>query len=126
MTALAMKEAAEAKAKEIGMDKIVRVVAKNGKPDGYHRNYLKIWEEMKISATFGAGTNSASVRMQDGTVLYEASDYGRYLKTFRYGPWVDRLKMTAKQIEEKIDTENIIKEAEKENSLAASFEEITI
>ncbi len=81
-------------AKDLGIDKAVRIIAGSGK----NNNRINFWEDwggLAFTATFGAGTNSARVRVDDespcsGMVLYAADDYGRHIETFRPGNWVNR------------------------------------
>lgn len=91
-------------AQSLTLDAAVRVIAKSGKNhDGGPNWYAECDRgELQISSTFGAGTNSASVRVTkttdgggggalSGTTLYEATNYGRHVSLFRVGPWVNRL-----------------------------------
>lgn len=80
----------------LNIDDAVRTVAQSGKNHDYGPNWYAEWEGMVFGATFGAGTNSANISTTyDGQsvkqALYRASDYGRHIEIFRYGPWVDRL-----------------------------------
>jgi uncharacterized protein YodC (DUF2158 family) len=84
-------------AQSLNIDTAIRVVAKSGKNHDRGPNWYAEWNEMAISATFGAGTNSASVSVvsknweKNSLLLYNASDYGRHIETFRKGPWVERV-----------------------------------
>jgi hypothetical protein len=91
------KVAACAIARDLGLDDVVRTVAQSGQNHDNGPNWYAVWEDMDISATFGAGTNSATVRF-DEQILYQADEYGRHIKTFRYGPWVHRLEARAEEL----------------------------
>lgn len=74
------------------IDVLVRRVAKSGTPDTARINWCAQWDGSEIRATFGAGTNSASVVNAYGETLYEADAFGSYVRVFRPGPWVERLR----------------------------------
>jgi hypothetical protein len=84
-------------AQSLGIDNAVRTVAKSGKNHDSGPNWYAEWGDMHFSATFGAGTNSATVSVVSMDVetnhllLYHADEYGRHIDVFRNGPWVSRL-----------------------------------
>jgi hypothetical protein len=91
-------------AQSLNFDAAVRVVAKSGKNHDQGPNWYAEWDELAISATFGAGINGTTVSVVNNDVktnhmlLYHASDYGRHIKTFRPGPWVERLLKRANEL----------------------------
>lgn len=93
---------AKLRAKELGMDHIVRVIAKSGTSDSAGINFECEFDGKRFRATFGAGTNSSSVVIGEGlnpVELYRAADYGRHIDGFREGPWVWRAMQEAENIE---------------------------
>jgi len=118
MDAKQIQQQAQGQAKGLNIDEYIRIIAKSGTGDNY--NYAATWEGCRIRATFGAGTNSASV-MKDQTKLYSASDYGQYVDSFRFGPWVDRLIASAKQIEEENKRQKAAQDATKDQAIIEAF-----
>jgi hypothetical protein len=95
---LKAKEEAASFVNRVGLDGSVRTIAKAGNGDSARINYVNTWEDANVSATFGAGTNTASVKLADGTILYQAHQYGQHLEIFRMGAWVERLMAEARRI----------------------------
>jgi hypothetical protein len=85
-----LKQAAREKAAALNLDAAIRTVAKSGDPDAARINWKATFGGLEIRATFGAGTNSASVRL-NRELVYESLEFGRYLKVFRDGTWVETL-----------------------------------
>jgi hypothetical protein len=91
------------------IDQYVRLAAKGGDFDGtanYWRNVPYKGGSLVIRATFGAGSNSASVhfsRNKDprsvigATELYNAACYGHHFEFFRKGPWLNVVQQLAKE-----------------------------
>lgn len=104
-------------AQSLGLDSAVRTIAKSGKNHDRGPNWYTEWGEMEFRATFGAGTNSATVNQLNEETLYTASDYGRYIETFRAGPWVYRLLDRADELRQA----NKIKAQEREEAEAAQM-----
>jgi hypothetical protein len=108
----------------LGIDAAVRTIAKSGKNHDRSPNWRIGWEDTEISATFGSGTNSASVHLVDTGEIYWADDYGKHIRVFRFGPWVQRLITHAEEIRttNKLQLDETARaEAEKETE---KFEEI--
>lgn len=87
---------------QLQLDRHVRCLAKAGHTQS-GINYFTQWEICDIAATFGAGTNSASVRLPDGTYVYHASNYGLHVLDYRPGPWVDRLIADAEKLQQELN-----------------------
>ncbi len=102
-------------AQDLNLDAAIRTVAKSGK--FYGDKWWLEWEGLSIGATVGAIYASATVRIvsNDTTIsrlkLYFANEYGRHIKTFRYGPWVHRLIAHAEGIRKANKTQAKIDEA---------------
>lgn len=99
-----LKEAAWEKIKTLNLDDAVRTVSRSGKYDGTANYYAEIScgdRTLIVSSTSGAGTNSASVRFKDGNynddALYNCSDYGGHLWSFKDGDWVEVILKAANQ-----------------------------
>lgn len=117
------KASAVEMAQSLKIDDAVRTVAQSGhNHDGGPNWYIK-WEGLNISATFGAGTDSASIFAIssdisiNGITLYHADDYGRHIETFRYGPWVHRLLQHAGELRR-------ANEAQRRQADDAKFQEV--
>jgi hypothetical protein len=84
-------------AKQLEVDRFVRKLAYTGRTDGY--NFCYDWHddatELEVRATKDANTNSAYVQMMNGTLLYQAHDYGRQITVYRHGQWIHRLRELA-------------------------------
>jgi hypothetical protein len=114
----------------LGIDAAVRIIAKSGRSHDRGPNWYVEWGEMAFSATFGAGTNSASVSVSNMDIstnhmlLYSADDYGRYVRVFRHGPWVNRLLAYADELRHanKVKAQEI--EAAKLAARLDSFKEV--
>ncbi len=91
-----LKQAAKEKVAALNLDAAIRTVAKSGESDPERINWKATFAGMEIRATFGAGTNSASVRLNREPV-YESLEFGRYLEVFRDGDWVETLLRLADQ-----------------------------
>lgn len=87
-------------AKDLGIYQALVQIVKTGASDSSRINWDASFESCTIRATLGAGTNSASLTMQDGRVLYESHNRGELVTTFRYGPWVQRFLYYAKTLAE--------------------------
>ncbi len=83
-----LKQAAKEKVIALDLDSVIRVVAKSGESDSERINWKSSFGGIEIRATFGAGTNSASVRL-NRELVYESLEFGRYLEVFRDGAWVE-------------------------------------
>lgn len=124
------KASAVGMAQSLDLDAAVRTVAKSGKTHGGGHNWHAEWGNFEISATFGAGTNSASIQLSAGylgnepTEVYIASDYGRYIEIFRYGPWVHRLLQHAGELRRAKEAQTKTNEANKAQQEAAKFQEV--
>lgn len=124
------KASAVGMAQSLDLDAAVRTVAKSGKTHGGGHNWNAEWGNFEISATFGAGTNSASIQLSAGylgnepTEVYIASDYGRYIEIFRYGPWVHRLLQHAGELRRAKEAQTKTNEANKAQQEAAKFQEV--
>lgn len=116
-----MKATALKKAHETDIDKYVRVIAKQDQGDGI--NFRTVWEECIILATSGAGQNGASVAKGNIT-LYKATDYGRHLVSFKFGPWVGRLMKDAEVLLREQEQKEREKQAMGATRLIKTFEEI--
>lgn len=117
-------------AKMINIDDAVRTIAKSGKNHDRGPNWYAKWGGMNFSATFGAGTNSASVKIMEmpstkyGEVLYSASEYGRHIEIFRAGPWVNRLLAHADELRQANKIEAQEREAEVAAAKLDNFKEV--
>ena len=84
-------------ASQLEVDRFVRKLAYTGRTDGY--NFWYDWMDgetsIEVRATRGAGTNSASVKIEGGAMLYHATDCGRIIDTYRHGQWIHRLRELA-------------------------------
>ena len=78
------------------VDNALRSIAKHA-GNGDSTNPSASWMEIRILATFGAGTNS-TLAQHGGDILYEANDYGNYVTAFRPGKWVERVFAYADQV----------------------------
>lgn len=56
--------------------------------------------------------------------LYRAADYGKYIETFRYGPWVHRLLSRANVLRQTNEAQRKLDEADEAQQEAAKFEEV--
>jgi hypothetical protein len=117
-------------AQSLNFDAAVRVVAKSGKNHDQGPNWYAEWNELAISATFGAGVNGTSVSIVNNDVitnhmlLYHANDYGRHIKTFRPGPWVERLLKRANELRKVNETLRQERKAEEARRAADNFKEV--
>lgn len=89
-------------AKEARVDENARIVARAGKDeDGGGYNYEASKQTprgtMNVRATFGAGTRTATIRL-DGVLVYECGDTGRNLTLYRPGEWVNDLRAWADEV----------------------------
>lgn len=110
------KDLALHRARELSIDEAVRTIAR----ESYYShssfvNYYAKFENLDISATFGAGTNSAVVSVDDGSnmagpenTLYRASEYGQFVSVFRYGPWAHRLIDEAERLKALSEVEKLL------------------
>ena len=132
MTAQEIKEQAIEKAQELRIDMMVRTIAKSGTCDGAGINYCAKWEDFGVFATFGAGTNSARVQKIEHTmsgkrlIVYQADEYGQYIKVFRYGPWVERMQETVGKLFAQQEAEEIVKKEAEQETIREAFSEIDI
>ncbi len=116
-------------AQSLKLDDAIRTVAKSGLstigPDWYAE-----WGGMGFSVTFGARTNSATVRVISNDVatnhllLYHAADFGRHIETFRYGPWVHRIIDHAGVLCQANEAQAKIDEVAKAETDDAKFKEV--
>lgn len=119
-------------AKMLGIDNAVRWVAQSGKNHDQGPNWYAKWGGMNFAATFGAGTNSASVRVEtaeegghlDNEKLYGASDYGHHIETFRNGPWVHRLLNWASILQANNEGEAERVKAKQEEAQSLKFKKV--
>jgi hypothetical protein len=117
-------------AQSINLDDAVRVIAKSGKNHDRGPNWYAEWGDMTFKATFGAGTNSASVSVVSNDwhvnhiLLYSASEYGRHIETFRYGPWVNRLLAYVDELRRDAKVKNQERQAQEAAMLADNFKEV--
>lgn len=114
-------------AQSLGLDAAIRTIAKSGRNYDHGPNWYAEWEGMQISATFGAGTNSAWCQtLIDGetTVLYAATEYGRHIKTFRSGPWVQRVLNWSSIVQADNEAEANKRKAEQSAQTALDFKEV--
>lgn len=125
------KPTACAIARDLCLDDAIRTVAKSGQNHDNGPNWYAIWEDMDISATFGAGTNSASVGITaQGGVFDELnnvkiySEYGSHIETFRYGPWVHRLIDRANELREAKEIKRQQAEDEGAHCVYENFREV--
>lgn len=125
------KASAIGMAQSLGLDDAIRIVARSGSNRGPNRHAS--WENMDILAKFGAATNSVSVKIiaQGGQFdalnnvkVYSASDFGRHIETFRYGPWVHRLIDHANDLRQANEFQSKIDAAAKAKAEAVKFEEV--
>ena len=121
------QEEAQRMAQELGIYEILRNVATGGKNT---QNSCEVdWSGCKVKfrepqktggnamstlMKMGAGLASAdifvtSIIMPNGVVLYRSMDEGQHVTDFRYGSWVEKLKVDS----EKITAEKRRAEAEK-------------
>jgi len=120
------------RARELNIDQAVRTVAKERYYNhSNHINYYARFEKLHISATFGAGTNSAVVSIDDGSnmateenTLYRATNYGHFISVFKYGPWVHRLIAEAERLEALAEVEKQVARIVDERRRAANYEEV--
>ena len=105
-------------ARQLEVDRFVRKLAYTGKTDGYNFRYdwMDGMTHIEVCATRSAGTCSASVRTEDGTLLYHADDYGQVITTYRHGQWVHRLRELA---DSEYEADQRRRQAEIETRLAA-------
>lgn len=116
------KKRAEAKARELKLDQAIRTICKlKGTGDGI--NYYVEWFDLRLSATFGAGTNSTKVKSGED-VLYHASDYGRYIETFKFGSWATDLCRESDRLYEMNELQKIAEQADKNDAEALKFQPI--
>lgn len=120
MEACEAKQQAIALAKELDIDGLVRTVAYSGNHDEAKCNYWLEWEGFILRATRNAGTNSASVRLND-QLVYEAGDYGHYIEVFRHGAWCQQLAEKAEAVKAIRQTEGILDQARKEAETLDNF-----
>ncbi|MCP4083186.1 MAG: hypothetical protein GY743_23435 [Planctomycetaceae bacterium] len=128
------KREACALARRLNLDSHIRTVCKamaHSNSSGI--NYYATWDELHISTTSGAGTNSACVRIADGNgmatienTIYSADDYGKYINVFRYGPWVEKIIAKSKEIRAANDEADKVREADEAKKEAFSFSEVDI
>ena len=104
-------------ASQLEVDRFVRKLAYTGRTDGY--NFWYDWMDgetsIEVRATRGAGTNSASVRIEGGALLYHADDYGQIIDTYRHGKWAHRLRELA---DSEYEADQLRRQAEVEARLA--------
>lgn len=111
-------------AKELEIEMAVRVVAKAGRPeDSNGINYINISRGFTCRSTFGAGTNSSSVKL-DNLTVYKSLDYGRHIEIFRFGQWCHDLVEMSKNIDAINQAEEIIKIANDEAEELSRFQPI--
>lgn len=120
MEAHEAKQRAIALAKELDIDDLVRTVVYSGKHDEAECNYWLDWEGFSLRATRNAGTNSASVRLND-QLVYEAHDHGHCIEVFRYGAWCAQLAEKAEAVKAIRQTEGILAQARKEAETLDNF-----
>ncbi len=109
-------------AQNLGIDRAARLIASAGETDNV--NTRNMWEgSILVRATTGAGTNSTSIT-RNGVVLYEADNYGKYVKAFRFGAWCDRLIADADKIEKELEDKRAYQEELKKREEEAKFEPI--
>ena len=81
-------------ARQLEVDRFVRKLARLGQSDQARYNFCYRWvdgeTDIDVRASI-AGTNSASVQIVSGALLYHADDYGQIIDTYRHGRWVHRL-----------------------------------
>lgn len=125
------KEQACNLARDLALDDAIRTIAKSGKNHDSGPNWYVEWEEgLSIGATFGAGTNNATVRIISNDIainhlmLYSADSWGRCIETFRYGPWVHRLIAHAQEIRKADEAQHKSDLAAKAETDAAKFAEV--
>ena len=110
------------------IDQAIRMIAREtGKADSHRFNYYAKWEQCEIRATFGAGTNSCRLVLDDandGIVLYEAMDYGRLVVSFRDGKWVSRIVATAEELKRLAELRAASQAQRELDETAARFEQI--
>lgn len=98
-----IRHVAQREIRKHGIDAAVREIAKNGQYDGT-TNWWNDWYGLSFHCT-GPSLDSAKVvaRVYDDApsfTLYDVSDYGRYVVTFRRGPWVKAVCDYASQLRE--------------------------
>lgn len=120
MEAHEAQQRAIALAKELDIDSVIRTVACSGECDEARINYWARWEGMDIRATRGAGTNSASVRI-NGQLVYQAGNYGVYIETFRHGAWCQQLAEKAEEVKAIRQAEAIFNRSRKEAETLDNF-----
>ena len=109
-------------ARELGIDRAARLIASAGETDNV--NTRNMWEgSVLVRATTGAGTNSTSITRY-GVVLYEADNYGKYVKAFRFGAWCARLVADAEKIEKELEEKRVYQKELKKREEEARFEAI--
>lgn len=98
-TDLSRREIAEQEVRELNLDYLVRAAARGGRYDGtanYDRRVFLPDGQLSVSCTSGAGTNSAVVWL-GSELVYENSDYGRWLRVYRRGAWVEVIHKLARE-----------------------------
>lgn len=101
---MSKKELAIKKAKELDIDRYIRIIAMSGKDeDGRKINFFNEWEGCSVRIITQGGTNSASIfffgdNTLEGSYIYYAEGYGKRIQIFKFGPWVHRLISKAKEI----------------------------
>jgi hypothetical protein len=93
------------KCRRLNLDAVVRVIA--ARDDNHATNVGAAFDGLHFRRTAGAGTNSAAVvpTGQCGTPIptedcayYYADEYGKHLRAFRDGAWVQRAIVEAERI----------------------------
>ena len=98
---------AQQRAIDLGIYDIVCNIVKNSKnaESILWEGCTIIFERHKDSSSWGGlgviGSDSdieTTITMPDGTVLYNASEKGKMVTSFRYGGWVERIKAYSEQL----------------------------
>lgn len=116
-------------ARQLEIDRFVRKLATvAGDPDERCINFRYDWMDgdtrIKVRCTQGAGTNSASVQIEGGAVLYQADDYGQNINVYRHGQWAHRLIELADAEYQAELERRAEREAAREAAEAANFKPI--
>ena len=113
----ALKAQVQQAAQERQVDATVRTVARSGSADEARINFRRVLTlpdgaTLDVHATFGAGTNSASVRHRTHGLVYEALDYGRHLQCYRAGAWLAALEAEAARVKGVAVAEDLVRRAQ--------------
>lgn len=112
-------------AKDDDIDIVVRMIAGH-KGGGDQHNKDCEFDGKEFSATAGAGTNSATVRVKSRgrptITLYEANAYGENVTIYRRGPWVQRAIDKAESIG---DREAALARAKEDEKIRADADKFT-